>query len=30
VARPGEDATLLRLAASFEQAQPWHDVRPDW
>lgn len=29
VARPGEDAALLRLAASFERAQPWAAMRPD-
>ncbi len=29
VARPGEDAFLLRVAAAFERARPWTDVRPD-
>ncbi len=28
VARPGEDAALLRVAAAFEQARPWAEVRP--
>jgi aspartyl-tRNA(Asn)/glutamyl-tRNA(Gln) amidotransferase subunit A len=28
VVRPGEDAALLRVAAAFEQAQPWAQVRP--
>ena len=29
VARPGEDAALLRVAAAFEQARPWAQVRPE-
>ena len=28
VARPGEDARLLRVAALFEQARPWAALRP--
>jgi aspartyl-tRNA(Asn)/glutamyl-tRNA(Gln) amidotransferase subunit A len=28
VARPGEDAALLRVAAAFEQARPWAAQRP--
>ena len=28
VARPGEDAALLRVAAAFEQARPWAGIRP--
>jgi len=28
IARPGEDALLLRVAAAFEQAQPWTQIRP--
>lgn len=28
VARPGEDAALLRIAAAFEQARPWGARRP--
>ncbi len=28
VARPGEDAALLRVAAAFEQARPWAQARP--
>jgi aspartyl-tRNA(Asn)/glutamyl-tRNA(Gln) amidotransferase subunit A len=28
VARPGEDAALLRVAAAFEQARPWAGTRP--
>jgi len=29
VGRTGEDATLLALAAAFEEAQPWADRRPE-
>ncbi len=29
VARPGEDAALLRVAAAFEQARPWAQKRPE-
>jgi len=28
VARPGEEATLLRASAAFEEARPWHDKIP--
>ena len=28
IARPGEDAELLRIAAAFENARPWADQRP--
>ena len=28
VGRRGEDARLLRVAALFEQARPWHELRP--
>ncbi|HVC59485.1 MAG TPA: amidase [Acetobacteraceae bacterium] len=28
VARPGEDAALLRVAAALEQARPWAQMRP--
>jgi aspartyl-tRNA(Asn)/glutamyl-tRNA(Gln) amidotransferase subunit A len=29
VARPGEDAALLRVAAAFEHARPWAQLRPE-
>jgi aspartyl-tRNA(Asn)/glutamyl-tRNA(Gln) amidotransferase subunit A len=28
IARPGEDALLLRVAAAFERARPWAHIRP--
>ncbi len=28
VARPGEEVTLLRASAAFEEARPWHDKIP--
>jgi aspartyl-tRNA(Asn)/glutamyl-tRNA(Gln) amidotransferase subunit A len=28
IARPGEDAALLRAAAAFERAQPWAQIQP--
>jgi aspartyl-tRNA(Asn)/glutamyl-tRNA(Gln) amidotransferase subunit A len=28
VARPGEDALLLRVAAAFERVRPWAQIRP--
>ncbi len=30
VAPPGADATLLQVAAAFEQAQPWTERKPVW
>jgi aspartyl-tRNA(Asn)/glutamyl-tRNA(Gln) amidotransferase subunit A len=29
IARPGEDAALLRIAAAFERARPWAGKRPE-
>jgi aspartyl-tRNA(Asn)/glutamyl-tRNA(Gln) amidotransferase subunit A len=28
IGRRGDEATVLRLSAAFEQAHPWHGVRP--
>ena len=28
IARPGDDAPLLRVAATFECARPWSEQRP--
>jgi aspartyl-tRNA(Asn)/glutamyl-tRNA(Gln) amidotransferase subunit A len=30
IARPGEDAELLRVAAAFERARPWAERKPVW
>ena len=29
VGRPFDDATVLRIARSYERATPWHTRRPD-